>query len=145
MVISAHVHRYWTEQIQGVGSFVSTGRTDFDDEVARCLQDMHPLTHQLAVKRASLDGEARIVAHAGSLSIVNAAGETWHVFDAEGPTGELRACPLNDERIWARVFINADGEARRIYRFGLTESRSTAPLALLGQLERAKAGDARAA
>ena len=106
---------------------------------------MHPLTHELAVKRASLDGEPRIVAHAGTMSIVTPGGEIWQVFDSEGPNREMRACPLSDARVWARIFIRAGDSAARIYRFGVAESRSTGAWTLLAQLERASVGDELAA
>lgn len=107
---------------------------------------MHPLTHQLATQRASSDGEARIVAHSGDLFIVTPTGEVWQVFDSEGPNGETRANPRDDVRVWARIFISgATGNPVRIYRFGIGESRSTSPIRLLLQLERAKTGDDRAA
>ena len=107
---------------------------------------MHPLTHELAVKRASLDGEPRIVAHAGSLSIVTPCGEIWQVFDSEGPDGAMRSCPLSDERVAARIFVRADGDTTvRIYRFGVDESRATAARPLVDQLLRAKSGDEMAA
>jgi hypothetical protein len=107
---------------------------------------MHPLTHELAVKRASLDGSPRIVAHAGTISIVTPSGEIWQVFDSEGPNAEMRATPRNDENVWARIFVRAGGDqAARIYRFGTGESRSPGAGALLAQLMRALAGDSLAA
>jgi hypothetical protein len=98
---------------------------------------MHPLTQELATKRASLDGEPRIVAHEGTISIVTPAGQIWQVFDSEGPNGEMRNLPLSDDRVWARIFIRMDQDAEpRIYRFSADESRSTAAMSLLAQLER---------
>jgi hypothetical protein len=103
---------------------------------------MHPLTHELATTRASLDGEPRIVAHAGTLWIVTPSGEIWQVFDSEGPNGEMRPCPLSDDRVWARIFVRVDADnGARIYRFAADESRSTGARPLLLQLEQAKAGD----
>lgn len=107
---------------------------------------MHPLTHEIALKRASFDGEPRIVAHAGTISIVTPSGEIWQVFDSEGPGGEMRASPRSDPQVWARIFILAGRDnVARIYRFGISESRSTGAGQLLAQLMRAKAGDERAA
>ena len=97
------------------------------------------------MKRTSLDGEPRIIAHGGMTSIVTPSGEIWHVLDSEGPDGETHMSPMNDVRVWARIFIDAATETRiRIYRFGIDESRSTLPKTVFSQLERAKAGDARA-
>lgn len=105
-------------------------------------QNVHPLTHELAVKRANTDGEPRIVAHAGTLSIVTPGGEIWQVFDSDGPNKGMRPCPLSDDRVWARVFIRADDDtAARIYKFGPGESRSTGPWPLLAQLAYAKSGE----
>jgi hypothetical protein len=103
---------------------------------------MHPVTHELAVQRANLDGEPRIVAQAGTLSIVTPRGEIWQVFDSDGPGKGMRSCPLSDDRVWARVFIRADDDSTaRIYRFAAGESRSTAPWPLVAQLAFAKAGE----
>lgn len=103
---------------------------------------MHPLTHELAVKRASLDGEPRIVAHAGTIWIVTPQGAIWQVFDSEGPDGSMRAYPLSDDRVAARIFVRVDGaDTVRMYRFGLGESRSTGAQPLARQLERAMTGD----
>ena len=103
---------------------------------------MHPLTHELAMRRAGIDGEPRIVAHAGTLSIVTPRGEIWQVFDSEGPNREVRSCPLSDERIYARIFVRTDADApARVYRFRVQESRSTGPWPLLAQLAHAEAGD----
>lgn len=107
---------------------------------------MHPLTHELATQRASSAGEPRIVAHDGTISIVTPAGEIWQVFDSEGPDGGIRAYPLSDERIPARIFVRADGDNMvRIYRFADNESRSTGARPLIAQLERAMASDERVA
>ena len=100
----------------------------------------------MAINHASLDGEPRIVSHGGTMSIVTPDGEIWHVIDSEGPDGETHMSPRNHARVWARIFVEADNdETVRIYRFGSEESRSTVARMLLTQLERAKAGDARAA
>ncbi len=104
---------------------------------------MHPLTAEISVKRTSLDGEPRIIAHGGMTSIVTPSGEIWHVLDSEGPDGETHMSPVNDARVWARIFIDAATETQvRIYRFGAGESRSTLARTLFAQLERAKVGDA---
>lgn len=121
---------------------MSPGQTIPTTESPAALETMHPITHQLAVKRASLDGEPRIVAHSGTISIVTPSGEVWQVFDSEGPGRQMRACPLSDDRVAARIFIRTDGDnSVRIYRFGLDESRSAGPRPLLAQLERALTGD----
>ena len=94
---------------------------------------------------ASLDGEPRIVSHGGTTSIVTPTGEIWHVLDSEGLDRETHMSPRNDTRVWARIFVQAEGEQTvRIYRFGLGESRLTTARALSQQLERARLGDARA-
>ena len=99
----------------------------------------------MAINHASLDGEPRVVSHGGATSIVTPAGEIWHVLDSEGLDRETHMSPRNETRVWARIFIEAEGEETvRIYRFGLGESRSTTARNLLQQLERAKAGDAQA-
>jgi hypothetical protein len=99
---------------------------------------MHPLTQELATKRASLDGAPRIVAHEGTISVVTPNGQIWQVFDSEGPNGEMRPYPLSDDRVYARIFVRMDQEAEpRIYRFTPEESRSTSAVALQSQLERA--------
>lgn len=124
------------------GTTQRTGKTIPTTESPVAPRTMHPLTHQLAVKRASLDGEPRIVAHAGTMSIVTPGGEIWQVFDSEGPNREMRACLLSDARVWARIFVRADGDnAARIYRFGVAESRSTGAWTLLAQLEGASEGE----
>ena len=133
-------------QISPVGNSTTSRENDSDDGIARCPHTMHPLTHQLAVNRAGLDGEPRIVAHSGTISIVTPTGEVWQVFDSEGPGGHMRACPLNDDRVAARIFVRTGADTKvRIYRFGVDELRSTAPRPLLSQLERAIAGDEMAA
>ena len=104
---------------------------------------MHPLTREMAINHASLDGEPRIVSHGGTMSIVTPGGEIWHVIDSEGPDGETHMAPRNHSRVWARVFV-ADDDTVRIYRFGREESRSTTARMLLAQLQRAKTGDAQA-
>lgn len=101
---------------------------------------MHPLTQELATKRASLDGEPRIVAHGGVISIVTPNGEIWQVFDLDSPNGEMRDYPLSDDRVYARIFVRMDAQSEpRIYRFASDESRSTGPVPLLTQLEGARA------
>jgi hypothetical protein len=106
---------------------------------------MHPLTREISVKRTSLDGEPRIIAHGGMISIVTPSGEIWHVLDSEGPDGVTHMSPRNDAGIWARIFIEAETEERTcIYRFGIGESRSTIAQRVFAQLERAKGDDARA-
>jgi hypothetical protein len=101
---------------------------------------MHPLTQELATKRANLDGEPRIVAHGGVISIVTPTGEIWQVFDLDSPDGAMRDYPLSDDRVYARIFVRMDAQAEpRIYRFAAGESRSTGPVPLLMQLEGARA------
>jgi hypothetical protein len=100
---------------------------------------MHPLTRELAVKRASSDGQSRIVAQANSLFIVTPDGAVWQVFDADLLTGETHSTPRDYADVWARIFIGADeGQPVRIYRFGAGESRSTAAHRIYEQLERAR-------
>jgi hypothetical protein len=107
---------------------------------------MHPVTRELAVKRASTDGEPRLVAQGKTIYIVTPRGEIWQVFDSEGPDGEMRAMPKNDMGVWARIFVGAEANSPvRIYRFGIGESRSPSARRLYEQLERAKLGDERAA
>jgi hypothetical protein len=106
------------------------------------MPEMHPLTYEMASKRASLDGEPRIVAHGGTIWIVTPQGEIWQVFDSEGPNGTMRNMPLSDDRVWARIFVRIDEDTDvRIYRFGADESRSAGPLPLLAQLKRATPGE----
>jgi hypothetical protein len=103
---------------------------------------MHPLTQELATKRASLDGEPRIVAHAGVISIVTPTGEIWQVFDLDSPNGQMRDYPLSDDRVYARIFVRMDAQAEpRIYRFANEETRSTGAMALLRQLEGARSAN----
>jgi hypothetical protein len=100
---------------------------------------MHPLTQEISMKRAALDGEPRIILHGGMTSLVTPAGVLWHVLDSEGPDAETHMSPRNDQRIWARIFIDAaTEEIVRIYRFEAGESRSILALALISQLDRAK-------
>ena len=97
------------------------------------------------MKRASADGEPRIVSHGTTISIVTPRGEVWRVFDSEGPDGDTRTMPRNDTAVWARIFVGDDGVIVRIYRFGIGESRGVTARRLMEQLERAKLGDERAA
>jgi hypothetical protein len=97
------------------------------------------------MKRASADGEPRIVSNGNTISIVTPRGEVWRVFDSEGPDGDMRRTPRNDSGVWARIFVGDDGLIVRIYRFGIGENRGVTARRLMEQLERAKLGDERAA
>jgi hypothetical protein len=100
---------------------------------------MHPLAQGFRTSDPNIENEPRIVAHGGTISLVTTNGELWQVFDSEGPNGELRDYPLSDDRVYARIFVRMDREAEpRIHRFRDGESRSTSPIEIAGQLERAE-------
>src|SRR5690606_7060118 len=101
---------------------------------------MHPITQELAIKRASRDGEPRIIALAGKMFIVTPGGETWQVFDSLDSGGQVRGRLRGDKPVSARVFVRTDDDTARIYRFGADEPRSTAARPLIAQLDGATTG-----
>jgi hypothetical protein len=106
---------------------------------------MHPLTHHVAVTRSLADGAPRIIVQQNAMYLVTPEGEVWQMFDTDGSGWLAGGIPRNDAAVLARIFVRADDALVRIYRFGIGERRSTTAWHMLVQLERAKAGDERAA
>ena len=104
---------------------------------------MESFTHHLAVSHAMADGMPRLIARQTAMFIATPTGEVWQVFDADATDWIGGGMPRNDSAVLARIFVRAGsgGRMARIYRFGVTESRSITAWRMLEQLERAMQGD----
>ena len=136
------------DEIQPVVNIVMNWDNGSADGIARDPQPaVETFTHHLAVTHAMADGSPRIIARQATMFLATPTGEVWQVFDSDASTWLGGGLPRNDADVVARIFVRAasGGRVSRIYRFGIGESRSVTAWRILEQLERAMAGDDRAA